>query len=478
MDLYYEACSVLKTECDFYDLMYAYLKRASNDNVRVAEIFFDPQTHTERNISFETVINGFHRALVDGYLHFGIKGSLIMCFLRHLTEDAALKTLEQAIPHLDKIIGVGLDSGEMGNPPSKFKRVYKMAHGHGLKLVAHAGEEAGPDYIWEALKELHVSRIDHGVQCLKDEELVKKLVTEQIPLTTCPLSNLKLQVNSRYFQGKNVEKVLLDKGLMVTINSDDPAYFGGYINDNFLHTAAETGMTEKDIYQICRNSFMATFLPLTEKQFYITKLQQFNIMAGYSVPTRSITTFGSRSPKPGTAQYELAYNTAKLFASKGFQVVSGGYSGIMEAVSHGARDAAGKAVGVLAPAVFVGRNPDGNPHIAMNDKAHVQHGHSLLDRIIRLMEASEYFIVFSGTIGTITELMIIWNIASCRTFNDYPTQKIFFFRDPWEKVLSELSASIGIYPSDRELVTFIDKPEEALEIVERNLQERSKTATL
>lgn len=284
LDLYYEACSVLRTEQDFRDLMYAYLERASKDNVLVAEIFFDPQTHTDRGIPFETVISGLYQGVQDGEKAFNIHSSLIMSFLRDLSEEAAISTLEQARPHLDKIIGVGLDSNEVGNPPTKFKRVYEMAAELGLHLVAHAGEEAGPDYIREALNVLHVSRIDHGVQCLKDPQLVEHLVQKQVPLTVCPLSNIKTQVFLRYFDGKDVTGELLSKGLKVTINSDDPAYFGGYITDNFLHVVSDCNLSERNVYQVCRNAFIATFLSDEDKSVYLKKLDVFTTEAGYTLP--------------------------------------------------------------------------------------------------------------------------------------------------------------------------------------------------
>ena len=468
---------MLQTEQDFYDLMYAYLKRAAYNSVLVAEIFFDPQTHTDRGIPMKTVVNGLHRAVIDGYEHFKIKASLIMCFLRHLSEDTAFETLKKATPFLDKIVAVGLDSGEQGNPPSKFKKVFDAARGYGLKVVAHAGEEAGPDYIREALDVLCVARIDHGVLCLKDEQLVERLAAESIPLTVCPLSNDKLQVNSRFFQGKNMTKVLLDKGLMVTINSDDPAYFGGYITDNFVSTVSATGMTAADVYQICRNSFMASFLPLTDKQLFLSKLKQYNVLTGYSAPSRSISMFGSRGPRPGTPAYELAYNAAKLFAAKGFKVLSGGYAGVMEAVCHGAKDGGGETVGVLAPSVFANRIEDGNVHLASYDKA-IRYSCDLLERITGLVEMSEYFLIFPGTVGTVTELMVVWNLASCRAMRNLPKQRIFLFRNPWEKIVTELISSTKMYQSDANLVTFIDTAEEVLELVEQDLQERVQLAII
>lgn len=464
---------MLKTEQDFYDLMYAYLKRAAGNNVWVAEIFFDPQTHTERGVPFDTVINGLHRALVDGYQHFGLKGSLIMCFLRHLSEEEAFKVLDQAIPHLNKIVAVGLDSGEKGNPPTKFKHVYEKAHSLGLKLVAHAGEEGGPDYIWEALEELHVARIDHGVQCLKDEKLVKKLVLEQIPLTVCPLSNQKLKVNERFFDGANVTKQLLDEGLMVTINSDDPAYFGGYITRNFRETAIQTGMTEKDVFKVCCNAFNATFLPLVEKEFLLTKLRRFNVISGHAAPPRSVTIFGSRRPKPGSPEYKLAYEIGNFFASHGFQVVCGGYSGTMTGICQGACDCQGRAVGVLAPTVFYDNSLEGNEYLRDNPNGAVMYTHDISERITKLMESSEYFIVLPGTVGTITELTVVWTIASVRKINNYPVPKIFAFRQPLEKVVVDLKKTTDIPQSDLDLVTFFDEPNAVLEIIEADLKERS-----
>lgn len=487
LDLYYEACDVLKTEQDFYDLMYEYLRRASVDNVYVAEIFFDPQTHTERGVSFDVVINGLHRALMDGYLNFGIKGSLIMCFLRHLSEESAVKTLEEAKPHLDKILAIGLDSGEVGNPPSKFRKVYEMAAKLGLKLVAHAGEEAGPDYIYEALDVLHVRRIDHGVQCLKDDTLVERLVKEQIPLTTCPCSNEKLKVYGRYFNGENITKRLLKKGLKVTVNSDDPAYFGGYITQNFLMAAQELRLDEQDVNQICGNAFEATFLPQAEVEYYLKELEHFNIAMGYAPPPRSITTFGSRRPRPGSEEYEMGRSLAQLFASKGYRVVSGGYSGMMEATSRGASEGAatlsleekegggcaGMVKGVIAPRVFAGRHATGNQYLT-----HTTIARNLSDRIHRMLRESEYYVTFGGTIGTITELMVVWNAATLRPMFGGVPQKIYVLRSAYERALKDLIETTKIYPEDVSLVTYFDTAEELLEMIEKDYTERVRNATL
>ncbi len=267
LDIYYAACSVLITERDFYDLTWAYLLRAAGQGVRHAEIFFDPQTHTDRGVAFGTVIEGITRALEDGERNLRVTSRLIMCFLRHLSAEAAMATLEAALPYHDSIVAVGLDSGEAGNPPEKFRDVFDRARSEGFLAVAHAGEEGPPEYIWQALDVLGVRRIDHGVRCTEDGRLVERLVAEQTPLTVCPFSNVKLRVfpdlQQHNFGG------LLDRGLLVTINSDDPAYFGGYIADNYIGTAAALGLTADQMVQVARNSFVASFLPETEQQQHL-----------------------------------------------------------------------------------------------------------------------------------------------------------------------------------------------------------------
>ncbi len=258
LDIYYAGCAVLLTEQDFYDLTSAYLRRVAGQGVRHAEIFFDPQTHTDRGVAFETVVTGIHRALEDGLASLGISSRLIMCFLRHLSGEAAMETLEQAVPFVSWITAVGLDSSELGNPPSKFEAVYRRAREMGLLAVAHAGEEGPPEYIWEALDLLGVRRIDHGVRCLEDDDLAARLAAEQVPLTVCPLSNVKLRVFPS-LREHNLPQ-LLDRGLLVTVNSDDPPYFGGYVEDNFRGLVETFGMGQADIAQLARNSFVASFL--------------------------------------------------------------------------------------------------------------------------------------------------------------------------------------------------------------------------
>jgi len=271
LDIYYAGASVLLHEQDFYDMAWAYLERAAADHVVHTEMFFDPQTHTERGVPMEVVINGLHRACVDAQAKLGVSAQLILCFLRHLSEEAALQTFQDALPFKDKFIGVGLDSSEVGHPPEKFKNVFALAKAHGLHLVAHAGEEGPPAYIWSALDELHVQRIDHGVQSIHDAALMQRLAKERIPLTVCPLSNQKLCVFPD-LKHHNIAQ-LLDAGLCVTINSDDPAYFGGYMNDNFVQTFAATGMNAQQAYVLARNSFEASFVPEVQRQKWLHDLK-------------------------------------------------------------------------------------------------------------------------------------------------------------------------------------------------------------
>lgn len=273
LDIYYAGASVLIHEQDFYDMTWAYMEKLHSQNVLHAEIFFDPQTHTDRGIQFSTVISGIHRAIQNAEKEFGISSKLIMCFLRHLDEEQAFQTLEQSLEYKDLIVAVGLDSSEVGHPPSKFQRVFKKAQAEGFLTVAHAGEEGPPEYVWEALKLLNVARIDHGNRALEDDTLVQLLAQKQIPLTVCPLSNLKLRVVDKL--ENHPLKKMMNKNLLVTINSDDPSYFGGQLNDNYLKLAKALSLTTDDIYQLAKNSFTASFLSDTEKQNYIKKVDDY-----------------------------------------------------------------------------------------------------------------------------------------------------------------------------------------------------------
>jgi adenosine deaminase len=263
LDLYYAGAGVLLTERDFFDMTWAYLERARADNVRHAEIFFDPQTHTARGVPFGVALEGIHAALAEGARKLGISSLLIMCFLRHLSEDDAFATLAQALPYRDRIAGVGLDSSERGHPPAKFARVFARCRNLGWRVVAHAGEEGPPEYITEALDVLKAERIDHGVRCLEDPAVVARLAAEGIPLTVCPLSNVKLRVFPS-LERHNLRE-LLAAGLRVTINSDDPAYFGGYVNENYRATQRALGLSAGDVRRLAKESFLASFLPEAEK---------------------------------------------------------------------------------------------------------------------------------------------------------------------------------------------------------------------
>ncbi|BCT88691.1 adenosine deaminase [Acinetobacter variabilis] len=271
LDIYYAGANVLIHEQDFYDLAWAYFEKCADDNVVHTEMFFDPQTHTDRGIAFETVINGLQKACDDAKAKLGITSHLIMCFLRHLSEEVAFKTLEQALPYKDRIIGVGLDSSEVGHPPSKFERVFAKAREAGFLVVAHAGEEGPAEYVWEALDLLKVNRIDHGVRSEEDPELMQRLIAEKMPLTVCPLSNLKLCVVDD-MQQHNIRR-LLQQGAHVTVNSDDPSYFGGYMNDNFIAIAEALDLSNEELKQLAINSFEASFISDTEKQKWISLIQ-------------------------------------------------------------------------------------------------------------------------------------------------------------------------------------------------------------
>jgi len=270
LKIYYEGAKVLIKEQDFFDLTWSYALKCKEDNIVHTEIFFDPQTHTVRGINFDIVINGIYKALQKAQKEFGLSFKIIMCFLRHLDEEEGFKVLDQAFAHKDKIYGVGLDSSETGNPPNKYEKLFKKAIEYGFITVAHAGEEGPPEYIWEALNLLNVKRIDHGVQCLKDEKLVEKLSKNQIPLTVCPLSNIKLRIFNK-LEDHNLKK-MLDKKLMVMINSDDPAYFGGYLNQNLIETQTALNLSKDEVKTLLINSFKSSFLSEERKKEWINQI--------------------------------------------------------------------------------------------------------------------------------------------------------------------------------------------------------------
>ena len=272
LDIYYAGANVLVHEQDFYDLAWAYFEKCAEDKVVHTEMFFDPQTHTERGVEFATVIAGLKRACQDAQQKLGISSQLIMCFLRHLSEEKAFETLEQALPFKDEIIAVGLDSSEVGHPPAKFERVFAKAREEGFLIVAHAGEEGPPEYVWEALDLLKVNRIDHGVRSEEDKQLMARLIAEKMPLTVCPLSNLKLCVVND-MKEHNIRR-LLQQGVHVTVNSDDPSYFGGYMNDNFIAIQQALDLSNEELKQLATNSFEASFISDQEKQKWIAEIKK------------------------------------------------------------------------------------------------------------------------------------------------------------------------------------------------------------
>src|SRR5215470_3638279 len=272
LDIYYQGSRVLLRDRDFYDLTWAYLKKAREQNIRHAEVFFDPQAHTERGVPIAAVVEGIHHALRNGQRELGISSKLIMCFLRHLSAEHAMETFETALTHRDYLAGVGLDSSERGHPPDKFTEVFARARDEGFFVVAHAGEEGPPEYVWQALDTLRAARIDHGIRAIEDAALVERLREARVPLTVCPLSNVRLRVFDSIDEHNLRE--LLDAELCVTINSDDPAYFGGYINENFFAVQEAFNLTEKELSVLARNSFEAAFLPDRQRREVLSELDQ------------------------------------------------------------------------------------------------------------------------------------------------------------------------------------------------------------
>ena len=270
LNIYYQGSKVLIHEKDFFDLTWAYILKCKEDNIVHTEIFFDPQSHLDRGISFDIVINGISKALDKANLEFGLTSKIIMCFLRHLDEESGFKVLDQALKYKNKIVGVGLDSSELGNPPKKFEKLFQKARDEGFLTVAHAGEEGPPEYIWDSINLLKVKRIDHGVQSLKDEKLVDLLIKEQIPLTVCPLSNIKLCVFDK-IENHNLKK-MLNKGLRVMVNSDDPAYFGGYLNKNLIEIQSALDLSIEEVKTLIINSFKSSFLDDVQKNKWIKKI--------------------------------------------------------------------------------------------------------------------------------------------------------------------------------------------------------------
>jgi len=279
LDIYYQGCKVLVEEQDFYDLTWAYLEKAHQQNIRHTEIFFDPQAHTTRGIPFKRVIDSITHAMEDAETKFGLSSHLIFCILRHMDIESALATVDEAIKYKDQLLGIGLDSTEVGLPPNLYREVFKRAREAGFKAVAHAGEEGPPEYVWEALDILKIDRLDHGNRSLEDDRLIERLVEEQMALTICPLSNLKLKVVNEMTQ--HPLKIMLDRGLKATVNSDDPAYFGGHINANYLAVSEALNLGANDLYTLARNSFEASFLSAEQVTTYLNELDEFAQINGW-----------------------------------------------------------------------------------------------------------------------------------------------------------------------------------------------------
>ncbi len=474
----------MKTEEDFYDLMYAYLRRASVDNVFVAEVLFEPKAHTDRGVLFADIVNGLYKAIVNGFINFGIRACLIMRLFPGESETDAVKVLEEARPFLDKIAGLSFELADGDNSPNKFKEVYKLADEMGLKVVAHVGEETSEKCIEEALDLFKFQRINCDIHCFQSTNMTTRLVDSKVPLSTCLLSNQKLQVLSRFFTGRDLTKDVLSKNPVVTISSDFPAYFGGYITDNFLHAASVGEINEVDVNLICRNAFQSAFVSTLDKAGYLKKIDKFNVEIGCAAPPKSIAFFGSRKPQPGSKEYEDCADAAKLMSSNGYSVVHGGSGGLMEAASRGCYEGAKErqkengnplvtSVGVVAPRVFNSPLAAGNSFVTKAKMAR-----NLVERLGCITEDSEYYFVCSGTIGTITELFVAWNIASVRPMSGCLFPKLFVLRSFWEKTLKDVMATVGIYEEDCGLVTFVDTKEDLLKLVEDDWKIRKDNSIL
>ena len=475
-----DACGILQKEQDFYDLMYSYLYQASARNVYVAEIFLNPQAHIQNNVALETVLSGISQALTDGRRDFGIKGSLLMSFLKCQLEEDALKALEESLLHTKYIVGIEVNCDENGNLLPHFRRVYKRARELGLFVVAHLNKGCVVDHARDCDDTFQISRFNLGLQCPIDPTLVQRVSADGIAFTLCPLADGHFHSTWHSSSDKVCVKDLFDEGLRVIIVSDHPAYYGGHTTENFLAVAEKEGLTKVDIRNMCKTAFNASFISPSDKEQYFHEIDHFTVSMGYKTPPRSITIFGSRAALPGSVDYDVAYNAGKLFASRGFRVVTGGYSGVMEAAAKGAVDGArenslqtipdgghvgGCAHGIIAPRVFAPRGLYGNTY-----NTDTQIAHTLIDRLCRLLSASEYFLALGGTIGTITEIFLVWNEASVRPIYGARAPKIFLWRAAWEAQFKELGKCISA--ADMELIRFVDSLEEVLETVEEDFKSR------
>lgn len=436
--------------------MYAYLKRATIDNVYAAEIFFDPYLHRRRNVPIHAVLQGFRDAIVDGYNHFNIRGALIM-HISHLSPlDAALQMLDEARNY---IVGVAVDSNYPGYS-SIYKRVKELG---GLKIATHFTSSSS-------------SHVAHGFCSCSTEEDELSLPSHGRPVNIDPLTSLS----------SGALKSCLERGdAEVTVSSSYPAFTGHYLTSALLQASKMAALTEKDVHALCCNALRASFLTLQERENYMQHVRHTNVAMGCTVPPKSVTVFGSRATQPGTPDYQAAEEVGRQFSSHGFKLITGGYSGIMEAASKGAvevgngaccRDggnSAGVAVGILSPRVFPDAPLFGNVYNSHNVIAR-----SLLDRFWMYIKDSEYFIAFGGTIGTITEILVVWSVASARINHKGIPQKILLWRPHWESVIENLAKTIGISSLDTSLLVYVDSVQEAVKIIEQDFLTRSASATL
>ena len=457
---------VLHCEEDFYDLLYGHLKRISIDNVHAAEIFFDPQAHLPREIPLGTVINGFHRAVLDGFRDFGVKSSLNMCFADSSTHFIA-RVLDEAKPFARFLSAVALECNGIATS-STVKRDVSLLFGKatqlGLKVVLYSSLESTEDLLY-AIDHLKPLRILRVTSLFKQPQLVKKLAAEGI---TVELSN---------DEASNVRELLQD-GINITVPSK-----------SLYHLPSRTDCSEREIFSLVCNSFAATSLPEWDKDHYLSELKYYNVAMGYSAPPRAITVFGSRKPTPGTSDYKRAEHAGKVFGSQGFKIVCGGYSGVMEAVCKGARECSGDKIsrqklfpgsdlggittGIISPRVFPQSSISGNDYLS-----HFEVVNTLTKRIDQTIRGAEYFLAYSGSIGTMTELIMTWSVASARVEHKAVPQKIFLWRPAWESAMKTFTSDFGIYKNDVSLLTYVDSPEEALSIILKDLKERNELATL
>ena len=449
--------------------MYAYLKRAAIDNVYAAEIFFDPYLHTQRGVPIQRLLQGFRSAIVDGYNHFSIRGGLVMLISPLLPVDAALEMLDEVNSYL---VGVAVDSDY---PSAGYTSIHKkVTDVGGLKIVTHLTTNKVNNRC-SCTQPEHVAHDQKGFYCCTADVDEPFLPPPGFPVNIQPLTS----------RSSTTLKRCLERDLEVTASSPYPAFTGHYLTSALLLASNEASLTEKDVYHLCCNALLSSFLALHEKECYMQHIRHSNIAMGCAVPPKCVTVFGSRATPPGTPDYQTAEEVGRLLSSRGFTLVTGGYFGIMEATSKGAVEAgngascrdggnsAGIALGILSPRVY----PDA-PLLGNEYNSHNVIARTLLDRFWLYLRDSEYFIAFCGTIGTITEILVVWSVASARLSHRGVPQKIILWRSHWESVIENLAKAIGISSLDTSLLIYVDSVQEAVELIEQDLLQRTAAATL